>query len=443
MAELTKSSFDPILDSIADGVFTVDQDWKITSFNRAAENITGIPRNQAIGRKCWEVFHADVCEQSCLLKKTMKTKRQSINKTVHIVNTQGKSVPISISTALLKNNRGRVIGGVETFRDVSELEALRKEVSEKFTFEDIVTRDHSLQTMLETLPVIARSSSPVLISGESGTGKEVLAKALHHVSGRGKEPFIAVNCGALPENLLESELFGYKKGAFTDAKNDKPGRFDLAKKGTLFLDEIGELPKPLQVKLLRVLQEKVYEPLGGIEPVPTEARIIAASNRDLDAMVAEGTFRQDLYYRINVIPIHLPALRERRGDIPLLVDHFIGRFNVLFKRHIESITPDALQLLDRHPFPGNIRELENILQHAFVLSRGSIIDTYHLPVYLRESKTDEHIPARHPDSVAQFEKKRIMDALERNRYNRARTARELDMHVTTLWRKMRRYGIEG
>lgn len=443
MSSSNKTSFDPILDSIADGVFTVDLEWKISSFNRAAENITGIPRKQAIGRKCWEVFHADVCERNCLLKKTMKTKRQCINKTVHIVNTRGKKIPISVSTALLKNDRGKVIGGVETFRDVSEIETLRKEVSEKFTFNDIITRDHTLQTMLETLPVIAQSSSPILIGGESGTGKEVLAKAIHTFSGREKSPFIAVNCGALPESLLESELFGYKKGAFTDAKNDKPGRFDLAGNGTLFLDEIGELPKSLQVKLLRVLQEKVYEPLGSVTPVTTEARIIAATNRNLDEMVATGEFRRDLYYRINVIPLNLPPLRDRAGDIPLLVEHFTNRFNVLFKKNIQGVAPDVMQLLDDHPFPGNIRELENILQHAFVLCRGTIIEPGHLPAYLKEKRHSPQVSVTHPDTVARFEKERILEALERNRYNRARTAKELSMHVTTLWRKMRRYGIDA
>ncbi|MBN1575223.1 MAG: sigma 54-interacting transcriptional regulator [Chitinispirillaceae bacterium] len=431
---------DPILDSIADGVFTVDKEWNITSFNRAAEKITGTQRNGAIGRKCWEVFHADVCERDCLLKKTMKTNRQCVNKTVHIVDSGGKSIPISISTAILKNAQGQIIGGVETFRDISELEELRKEVAGKFTFNDMITREQRLLDLFSTLPVIARSGSPVLILGESGTGKELLAKAIHRASGRAKGPFIAVNCGALPENLLESELFGYKKGAFTDAKSDKPGRFDRAKGGTLFLDEIGDLQKSLQVKLLRVLQEKVYEPLGATETVSADARIIAAANRDIKRMVASGEFRQDLYYRIHVVPLTLPPLRERQGDIPLLVDHFVRHYNSLFGRSIERIAPEAMSALLEHQYPGNIRELENILQHAFVLCQGEVIEKKHLPSYLfrRDEATGDKEAL---SSLDAFDKNRIAEALSRNNFSRSRTAHELGMHTATLWRKMKRYGI--
>ena len=434
---------DPILDSIADGVFTVDGDWNITTFNRAAEAITGTPRGEAIGRKCWEVFHADVCERGCLLKKTLKTKRQSINKTVYIVNTDGRNIPISVSTALLKDTTGMVIGGVETFRDLSEIEELRREVTGRFTHGDIITGDHRMHALLATLPVIARSDSPVLVLGESGTGKELLAKALHNLSTRAKGPFVAVNCGALPENLLESELFGYKKGAFTDAKKDKPGRFERARGGTLFLDEIGDLPASLQVKLLRVLQEKSYEPLGATEPHDADVRIIAATNRDIETMVAEGTFRQDLYYRLNIIPMVLPPLRERPGDIPLLTDHFIRHYNTLYRKSIDHIAAEGMSLIFEHPFPGNVRELENILQHAFVLCEGSVIEKKHLPAYL--SRVDRPAAAVSParTSLEQFDRERIEEALSRNKYNRAKTAAELGMHVATLWRKMKKYGIEG
>jgi PAS domain S-box-containing protein len=440
MSESRAIPSDPILDSIADGVFTVDQEWTVTSFNRAAEAITGTLRRSAIGRKCWEVFHADVCERECLLKKTMKSGRPCINRTVHIIDSSGKSMPISISTAILKDERGKIIGGVETFRDISELEELRKEVTGKFTFNDMITQDHRLQDLFATLPVIARSSSPVLLLGESGTGKELLAKAIHHASGRAKGPFIAVNCGALPENLLESELFGYKKGAFTDAKTDKPGRFDRAKGGTLFLDEIGDLPKSLQIKLLRVLQEKVYEPLGGTVPVATDARIIAATNRNLERMAASGEFRQDLYYRINVIPLTLPPLRDRRGDITLLVEHFVRHYNSLFSKAIERVDPASMKVLLEHHYPGNIRELENILQHAFVLCEEKIIEKKHLPSYLFRHKDQPDEKKALPDLDA-FDKNRIVEALSRNRYNRTLTAKELGIHVATLWRKMKRYDI--
>jgi PAS domain S-box-containing protein len=440
MPDSKNNSYDPILDSIADGVFTVDKDWNVRSFNRAAEQITGTRRTDAIGRKCWEVFHADVCERDCLLKKTLKTNRPCINRTVHIVNKQGTKIPISISTAILRDEKGDVIGGVETFRDLSEIEELRKEVSGKVIFTDIITRDHRLLDLFNTLPVIARSESPVLILGESGTGKELLAKAIHNHSGREKEPFVAVNCGALPENLLESELFGYKKGAFTDAKTDKPGRFDRARKGTLFLDEIGDLPKSMQVKLLRVLQEKCYEPLGATEPVKSEARIIAATNRNLEAMVQSGDFRQDLYYRINIIPITLPPLRDRHSDIPLLVDYFIDHFNRIQGRSIDHVSADAMSVLLDYNYPGNIRELENILQHAFVLCQAPVIQKKHLPAYLFV-KAKQEVETPGIKSIDDFEKSRIEEALSRNRYSRAATAKELGMHVATLWRKIKKLGI--
>ncbi|MFP4013891.1 MAG: sigma-54 interaction domain-containing protein [Chitinispirillaceae bacterium] len=440
MNKITDLRQDIILDSIADGVFTVDSDWNITSFNRAAEKITGTSRHEAIGRKCWEVFHAEVCERSCLLKKTLKTNRPCINKTVQIVDKRGVSIPISISTAILKDSKGNVIGGVESFRDLSEIEELRKEVLGRYSFSDIITKDHSLHDLFATLPVIARSNSPVLILGESGTGKELLAKAIHNLSRKTQDPFVAVNCGALPENLLESELFGYKKGAFTDAKTDKPGRFDRARKGTLFLDEIGDLPKSTQVKLLRVLQEKVYEPLGSTEPVRSEARIIAATNRNLEQMVESGEFRQDLYYRINVVPLTLPPLRERSGDIPLLVDHFMAHYNSLYTRSVERISPEAMGILLEHRYPGNIRELENILQHAFVLCQGSVIERRHLPGYLFQPKS--RVKSEREQTWEEFEKRRIEEALARNKYNRTSTAKELGIHVATLWRKVKKYGID-
>jgi PAS domain S-box-containing protein len=430
-----------ILDSIADGVFTVDRKWTITSFNKAAEAITGVRRRDAVGRRCWEVFHANVCESDCLLKKTLKTNRQCISRTVHIINKKGVSVPISISTGILKNAKGKVIGGVETFRDLSEIEELRKEVLGKHTFGDIVTQDHRILNLFNVLPAIAKSTSPVLILGESGTGKELLAKAIHNASEKANGPFVAVNCGALPENLLESELFGYRKGAFTDAKTDKPGRFDRAKGGTLFLDEIGDLPKSLQVKLLRVIQENMFEPLGSTAPVLSEARIIAATNHDLQQMVESGEFRQDLYYRINVVPIVMPPLRDRKNDIPLLIDHFLMHFNLILKRNIERISNEAMAIIIHHAFPGNVRELENILHHAFILCQGSTIEKKHLPEYLFASKQIASVSPE-SDSVEAFEKQKIVHTLERNKYSRTRSAKELGVHVATLWRKMKQYGIK-
>ncbi|HEX2956713.1 MAG TPA: sigma 54-interacting transcriptional regulator [Chitinispirillaceae bacterium] len=432
--------YDPILDSIADGVFTVDNAWNITSFNHAAEQITGVTRQKAIGSKCWEIFHTEICERDCLLKKTIKSNKPCVNRVVRIIRKSGVSTPISISTAILRDESGVVIGGVETFRDLSELEELRKEVFGKNTHYDMVTRNHKVLDILDSLPSIATSDTAVLITGESGTGKELMAKAIHSLSTRKKGPFVALNCGALPENLLESELFGYKKGAFTDAKSDKPGRFDRAKGGTLFLDEIADLPKVVQVKLLRVLQEQFYEPLGSTEPVKSDVRIIAATNLDLNKMVESGEFRQDLFYRIHVMPLMLPPLRERPDDIPLLVEHFLMHFNTIQNRSIEMIDPQAMSILLHHKYPGNIRELENILQHAFVLCRGPVIEKKHFPKYLLEptiaSTTDDD------QSYEAIEKRKLLKALETNRFNRIKTAKELGIHVATLWRKMKKYNIQ-
>ena len=355
-----------ILDSVADGVFTVDKDWNITSFNRAAERITGIPSSQAVGQKCFDILHADICQSACAMRKTLKTGKEIIDQAVNILNREGNVLPISISTAVLKDEKGNTIGGVETFRDLSAFVALKKEISRSYSLEDIISKNHEIQATFNILPDIAESESTVLLQGESGTGKELFARAIHNLSRRGKGPFVAVNCGALPDTLLESELFGYKRGAFTDAKQDKPGRFALAGGGTLFLDEIGDLPFPLQAKLLRVLQEKEYEPLGATGPVKANVRIIAATNHNLSEMVAKKSFREDLFYRLNVVAVYMPSLRERPEDISPLVEYFYKKF-AQFSGKGEIITPGAMKALVSYPFPGNVRELENLIERCAVL----------------------------------------------------------------------------
>jgi PAS domain S-box-containing protein len=435
----SSSPYETILDSIADGVFTVDKEWRVTSFNRAAEKITGIRRTDALGRNCWEVFRADVCENACVLKKTMKTGRSIVNRTVHVVNKAGRKIPISVSTALLKSAQGTVSGGVETFRDLTEVEELRRELIEKHTFHDIVTADHRMIALFDILPAIARSDGTVLLLGDSGTGKELFARAIHELSNRSKGPFVAVNCGALPETLLESELFGYRKGAFTDAKTDKPGRFDRAKGGTLFLDEIGDVPRPVQVKLLRALQEKTYEPLGSDAPVAADARIIAATNRNIAALVESGAFRKDLYYRINTMTLRLPSLAQRRGDIPLLAAHFLAHLNATNHRDVTGFSDEAMAALMRYAFPGNVRELENVVHHAFILCTGGIIEPRHLPEEVNVPSSKQAPADLTPE---EFEANRIRSALEENRYSRSGTAKQLGINPATLWRKMKRLGIE-
>ncbi len=427
-----------ILDSIADGVFTVDLDFRITSMNSSAQRILGLKEDEAIGKLCYEVFHANICEHSCALRETMSTGRNIVNKTIYIVNSEGDVLPISISTALLKDADGNIIGGVETFRDISEIEELRKTIESTYTFQDIVSKNKRMREIFSLMPDIAESDSSVLIEGPSGTGKELVARAIHNLSGRDEHPLITINCAALPDNLLESELFGYKAGAFTDAKRDKPGKIALADGGSIFLDEIGELSPNVQVKLLRFLQNREYEPLGGVRSEKADVRIIAATNKKLHEEVKSGDFRDDLYYRLNVIAITLPALQERTEDIPLLIKHFIRRFNILKGKNIEGVSDEVMNVLMAHDYPGNIRELENIIEHAFVLCKESYIQLSHLPAHFRKRE----IPFEKTVTLEEFEKLYISITLEKNSWNRNKTADELGIDKSTLWRKIKKYDLK-
>lgn len=431
-----------ILNSIADGVFTIDLQQQVTSLNRAAEHITGISRKQAIGQKCFDVFHANICQGSCAMEKTLRTGKPIIDLKITILNSQGRVIPVSVSTAVLKNKNGTVIGGVETFRDLSTIEEMRKEIAKQYSFQDIVSKHHEIQNIFNILPDIAKSNSTVLIEGPSGSGKELFARAIHNQSNRARGPYVVVNCGALPDTLLESELFGYVKGAFTDAKQDKPGRFARAEGGTLFLDEIADLPLSLQVKLLRVLQNGEYEPLGATKSIKANVRIIAATNQNLTQLLSEGKFREDLYYRLNIIKITLPPLARRREDIPLLVNHFIQKFNAKMGKEIAAVTPEVMEFFMSYDFPGNIRELENIIEHAFVLCHGSTIAMHHLPQELK-ARTDspkDALAAQYP-RLKEVEAQVIIETLQKCRGNRAMAARELGIDRTTLWRKMKKLGI--
>jgi len=433
---------DVILESIADGVFTVDLDWRITSFNGAAEHITGVRREAAIGRRCCDVFRASICETECALKETLGTRRPIVNKAIYILDAEGRRVPISISAAVLKDAEGQTIGGVETFRDLSLVEELRKELEGKYTFADIVGRSPVMRQLFDLLPQIAESNSTVLIEGASGTGKELVARALHNLSPRHDKRFVAINCGALPDTLLESELFGYKAGAFTDARHDKPGRLAIAHGGTILLDEIGDISPAMQSRLLRVLQERTFEPLGSVEPVAVDVRIVAATNKDLRRLVKKGDFRQDLFYRVNVIRLKLPELRDRREDIPLLVGRFVSKFNRLQNKDVAGVSEDTLGLLLDHDYPGNVRELENVIEHAFVLCRGGLIEPHHLPSALRRSVGVRPQAGERGLTLRALEAIHIADAVRRHNGNRTAAARELGIDPSTLFRKVRALGID-
>lgn len=431
-----------ILESISDGVFTVDHDWRITSFNRAAEKITGMDRAQAIGRHCWDVFRSNMCETDCALKRTMRQGKAFVDSATYIVNSKQQRIPVVVSTSVLQDGDGNVLGGVEVFRDVSQVEELRKALEGRYQVGDIVSRSPSMQRIFKILAQVALSDSTVLIQGETGTGKELLAKAIHNMSPRAKKPFVAINCGALPDTLLESELFGYKAGAFTHATRDKAGHFAMAEGGTLLLDEISELSPAFQVRLLRVLQERCYQPLGATRTQKADVRVVAATNTHLAEMVRQGSFRQDLFYRVNVVCLDLPPLRERKEDIPMLVEHFIGRMNRIHGKSVQTISQEALSLLMFHNYPGNIRELENIIEHAFVLCPTGEIGLSCLPESLFDAAPRPSSSMNLQSAIQSTEARVIMDALERNKFNRLAAARELKMHKSTLYRKIQKIGVQ-
>jgi len=435
--------FQVILNSIADGVFTVDSNMQITSFNRAAEKITGVSASEAIGKKCSDIFHSSLCESGCALQRTHETGEASIDVPVKIISSKGDQIPISVSTSVLKDENGNILGGVETFRDLSTIERLQKEIHRRYTFEDIISKSPLLHRIFQILPDVSESGSTVLIQGPSGSGKELFARAVYNLSPRRNKPYIIVNCGALPETLFESELFGYKKGAFTDAKQDKPGKISAAEGGTLFLDEVEALSLNTQVKLLRLLQEREYTPVGSTKTIHADIRVVAASNQRLQELVSQGKFRDDLFFRLAVVRFDLPSLKERKEDIPYLVDHFISKFNAKLSKNIIGVNPEVMEFLLKHDFPGNVRELENIIEYSFIICRGRIIETQHLPdeFYQLFKKTPQN--GQTSAKIAEeIELQQIQQTLRKFNGHQGKTAQELGIDRSTLWRKLKKHNIE-
>jgi len=448
-----------IVDSINEGVFTVNEDFQVTSFNNAAERITGIERTEAIGKKCHEVLKGSICQSGCALRATLQSGQPSRNVRVDVLNSDLERVPITVSTAVLKDKDGTMIGGVEIFRDISEVESLRKELSGRHRFRDIIGQSAAMQEVFAVIPQLAQADSAVLITGPSGTGKEMIAQAIHDLSPRREGPFIRVNCGALPDTLLESELFGHARGAFTGAIQSHPGRFTQASGGTLFLDEIGDVSPAFQVKLLRALEGGEIQPLGEAKTVRVDVRLISATNRDLETLMREGVFREDLYYRIRVIQVELPPLARRREDIPPLIAHFSRKLAARTGREAPQLAKNALvALLDYH-YPGNVRELRNILERAFVLCTGATIDLRHLPAEVtgttaahrdkppgsRRRPVDRRLAEVSIDPPSREhlprEARRLVATLDAHGWNRSETAAALGIGRTTLWRRMREYGL--
>jgi PAS domain S-box-containing protein len=419
-------------------VFTIDLEKRITYFNSAAETITGFEAGEAVGQKCFDIFRSDICEKECPLDRSLASGKPELRPLVRIISKSGTEVPLSMSTSLLKDQGGKIVGGVRIFRDLSELEKLRRELAGTYTSEDIIGKSPAMKEVISFLPDIAESESPVLIEGPTGSGKELIARAIHNLSPRKNGPFVPVNCAALPETLLESELFGYAKGAFTGALRNKAGRILLANKGTLFLDEIPSTSLAFQADLLRVLEDGEFTPLGDTKTAKADFRLVTATNLDLRDLVSEGKFREDLYYRLNVAKISLPPLKERKQDIPLLVDHFIHKFNALKGKNIESVTPEVLSFLMDYAFPGNIRELENIIEYGFIACKGTTIGMEHLSRDLLDSRRKIG-PVLSTAELQEAQKIRAI--LERHSHNRIATAKALGLSRTSLWRKIRKYGL--
>jgi PAS domain S-box-containing protein len=439
-----KNRFENIFHGVSEGIFTIDNEWNIESFNHSAEKITGYSKEEARGKKCWEVFNSNVCRNGCHMETTLKSRKQMDNKEITIRNKKGNSIPIRVYSQPFIDAKEEQIGGIEMFRDITELKVLSKHLEQRYSYDNIVGNSKAMDNVYNMLEHVSQTDSTVLITGESGTGKELIARAIHLNSDHRTQPFMAVNCSAFVETLLESELFGHERGAFTGAVNAKPGRFELAQNGTLFLDEIGDLSSQVQVKLLRVLETRQFERVGGTKPLSMNARIIVATNKDLNKEIEEKRFRDDLFYRINVVNIHLPPLRERIEDLALLTEHFLQTFRKKFKKKITHISPKAFELLNKYHWPGNIRELENVLEHVFVLCSDETINTNSLPDWLVKNLEKEITltdSQQDKETIKDAEKLHIQSILKKCGTDRLKAAKILGIDKSTLWRKMKKYDL--
>jgi PAS domain S-box-containing protein len=447
-----RRNVEAILDAVTDGIFTVDEGLRIMQFSRAAEEITGFSRDEALGMSCLEIFRQILFGQECLVCKAVERGEYVSLVEREITRKDDRRRLVLVTTTPLLDAAGSRAGVVVVFRDVEDLRELSEHAHGRARFEGLIGKNHRMREIYGLIEQVADSTASVLIEGASGTGKELVARAIHYKSPRANGPFVAVNCAALPESLLESELFGHVKGAFTGAVIAKTGRFELADGGTLLLDEIGDTSPAVQVKLLRVLQEHAFERVGESRPRAVDVRVIAATNRSLRQLVDEGQFREDLYYRLKVIPISLPPLRERTDDIPLLVAHFVERFRKETGKSVTGITPDTMSALLDYYWPGNVRELENAIAHAFVRCTGTEITLAHLPSEVRSGPRPDAerqnvrgaemlATAALPTPAEPTERERIVRVLNETGWNRADAARRLGVSRVTLWRKMREYGI--
>lgn len=430
----SKSFRDEILDSIGEGLFTVDKNFKINFFNRAAEQITGYKREEVLNQFCKYVFKCELCESKCPIGLILESGNPLYDFRSSIEIKDGTRKPVKLNAAILKNDSEEPIGGVISFRDLSEIESIRKDVGSSGSFFGIIGHGKSMQDMFRLIQEISESDAAVLIQGESGTGKEMVANAIQTTSRRNSKPFVKINCAVFPETLLASELFGHIKGAFTDAIKDRPGRFELANEGTIFLDEIAEMPLQTQVQLLRVLQEGTFERVGESIQRKTDVRVIAATNLQITEAFKGNKLREDLYYRLNVIPIIIPPLRERIEDIPHLVNSFIKEYSKVYNKVITDVNDNALEILIQYAWPGNVRELENVIEFMVVRSKDHIIKLDNLPSSIKPSDKSSK-----PTSEFKRENtSEIVQLLQKHKWNKTKVAEELGIGRTTLWRLLKK-----
>lgn len=453
-----------LLDEIPSGLAVLDLNKRIVLINRALENLTGYVSRQVVGIHCCYILRSNLCGENCPIDK-LAEQAGPVLAEGNLVNNNRQRLPVRITASIIEDNNGKTMGFIETVEDLTSTVDVSSKSSDSFGLTDLVGRSKEIQRIFQILPVIAMTDSSVLITGQTGTGKDLVAQAIHQKSDRAKGPFIKVNCGALPETLLESELFGHEKGAFTGAVVGKPGRFRMANNGTLYLTEIGDLPLSLQVKLLSFLDDKTVHPLGSAKTFRVDVRVITATHRNLEEMVRQNKFREDLLFRLNVVRLQLPPLLERGDDVKILLDHFLKIFSSRFKKSLRGFSKGAYGILLKHRYPGNVRELRNIVEYAVNFCDEPLIQIHHLPKYVTEPRPAEEKKFLEPKAVdenppplvtlpgtdleaMQFkwrdvEKRLILDAITNARGRKGKAASLLGWGRSTLWRKMKKLGIEG
>ena len=442
-----------IIDTMAEALVLIAPDGTILMVNKSFEKMLGYSADEIVGESCTKM-HCDLCEMGLKMKKTGKwcmlfSHGLDVKKRCHVKKKDGSYLPVLKNASLLRDDKGVDIGAVEILTDISEIDRLdqtigilSRQLNEEPSFHGIIGKSPAIQRVFELIEKAAWSEAPIIIFGDSGTGKELVAQAIHKLGKRKNGPFVQLNCAALNESLLESELFGHVKGAFTGAYRHRIGRFETANDGDIFLDEIGDMPLSIQVKLLRVLEQKQIERVGDHQPIPVDARLITATNKNLKELIQRGEFREDFYFRINVIPIHVPTLRERLDDVPLLIDHFSRELCKRTGKKITGMTPESMDLLLSYSWPGNIRELKSVLEYAFAVAERGLIRVDQLPQSVVRDEVEPVQIRKITPSDEPAEKSELIQALTQANGNQSEAARLLDVSRVTVWNRMKKFNID-